>query len=249
MAARLRFRVALRALAPLALALAALAACGGGDGAGEAVAALPPVVAPGTWVVMGSSSAAGAGATEPGRSWVARLQADYAARSVSVANLAKGGTTTYAGLPAASRQVPGRPPPDPDGNVDAALARAPKLLLVSYPTNDTALGYSVEETVSNLLAIRAAAVAGGAGVIVLSTQPRAMITSELARLPQIDARLAQAVGPCFVAVREALATPSGQIDERYSAGDGVHVNDAGHALILERVRAVIDGGQCVRLAP
>jgi lysophospholipase L1-like esterase len=160
-------------------------------------------------------------------------------------NLAVGGHTTYSGLATQSQPVPGRPAPDPAGNVDAAIARDAKLVLVSFPTNDTAAGYGVDETVRNLLAIRDAARAQGVAVMILSTQPRALTASQLAMLPQIDARVSAAVGPCFVAVREVLAGPDAKLDPRYDSGDGVHPNDAGHALIEAQVRAVVDGGHCV----
>lgn len=227
-----------------AICLCPLVACGGGgDAAGDAAAKVPSV-APGAWVVIGSSTAAGAGAT-PGNSWAVRLLAAYAERPVQLINLAVGGSTTYAGLPTQSVSVPGRPAPDTAANVDAALAQGAKLMLVSYPSNDTALGYSVEETVNNLLAIRDAARSHDVAAMILSTQPRALSASQLALLPQIDARLSASVGPCFVAVREVLAGPDGKLDPRYDSGDGVHPNDAGHALIYERVRAVVDSKRCV----
>jgi acyl-CoA thioesterase-1 len=194
---------------------------------------------------MGSSTASGAGATA-GQSWVDRLKAGYAMRSVSIANIAKGGTTTYEGLPSSSIPVAGRPAPDPSSNVDAAIARSPKLVLVAYPTNDTAMGFTVDETVHNLLAIRSAAQAGGAAVIILSTQPAPFTPARLALLPQIDIRVAEAVGNCFVPVREALAAPNGTLSAAYDSGDGLHPNDAGHAVINARVASVIDSGLCVR---
>ena len=117
----------------------------------------------------------------------------------------------------------------------------------SYPSNDTALGYAVDETVRNLLAIRAEALARGATVVLLSTQPRALTPAHLAKMPQIDARLQAAAGDCFVELREALAGPDGRLAPAYDSGDGVHPNDAGHALIFQRVKALIDGGRCVRL--
>lgn len=239
--------------------VALLAACGGGGGdnppaapspsppapaPGPAPAPAVPLVAPGTWVVMGSSTATGAGATS--QSWVDRLKAGYASRSVSVANIAKGATMSYSGLPSSSTPVAGRPAPDPAANVDAAMALAPKLVLVSYPTNDTAFGYTADETVRNLLAIRSAVQARGAAVIMLSTQPAALTAGQLALLPQIDSRVSAEAGSCFVAVREALAAPDGTLHPAYDSGDGLHPNEAGHALIHSRVASVIDSGLCVR---
>lgn len=234
-----------------AVCVCLLVACGGGGGnasaSADTVAVHVPSVAPGAWVVIGSSSAAGAGAT-PGNGWASRVQAYYAEREVELVNLAVGGSTTYAGLSAQSDPVAGRPQPDTTANVDAALAQGAKLLLVSYPSNDTALGYSVDETVANLLAIRDAARSHDVAVMILSTQPRALPVSQLAMLAQIDARLSASVGSCFVAVREVLAGPDSRLDPRYDSGDGVHPNDAGHALIYEQVRAVVDSGRCVDTA-
>ena len=196
---------------------------------------------------MGSSTASGANARR--LSWATALQNSYASSMVSLFNIALGGSTTYAGLPASSLPVPGKPSPDPSSNVDAALQRLPALLLLSYPTNDTANDYSVDETVNNLLAIRAAANSRGTSVIIVSTQPRNMTPLQLARLPQIDARVSAAVLPCFVPVREALAGPDGKLSPLYDSGDGIHPNDAGHAVIHARVINLIDSGTCVRLAP
>jgi lysophospholipase L1-like esterase len=229
----------------VAIAATVLAACGG---AGSDATAAPASIPPGPWVILGSSTATGAGAT-PGHAWPEQLQASHASHATPLINLAKGGSTTYAGLGASGAPVPGRPEPDPAANVDAALARSPTLVLVAYPSNDTALGYGVDETVRNVLAMREAVLSRGVAVVVLSTQPRALPAAQLALLPQIDTRLAQAVGPCFVAVREALAGPAATLDARYDSGDGVHPNDAGHALIHDRVRRVLDGGGCVRFAP
>jgi len=104
----------------------------------------------------------------------------------------------------------------------------------------------VDETVHNLLTIRSAAPAKGISVIIVSTQPAALTAAQLAVLPQIDARMSAAVAPCFAAVREALAGPDGRLNPIYDSGDGLHPNDAGHAVIASKVEGVIDSGQCVR---
>lgn len=203
-----------------------------------------PLVAPGSWVVMGSSTALGAGAGT--LSWYQALQASYANIGVQFFNIARSGAATYQGLPTGTVVPPLRPQPDPTSNVTLALSFGPKLVVLGYPSNDTASGYPVDETVNHLLAIRQAARAGGAAVIVIGTQPRDLAPDLLSRLPQIDARLAAAVGPCFVAVREALAGADGKIAPAYDV-DGIHVNDAGHAVIHAKLREVIDSRQCVRV--
>lgn len=205
----------------------------------------PGSVVPGVWVAMGSSTAEGTGTSVPVTAWTARLQADVYAKGVTLNNLALSGATTYTGLPTSTPAVPDRPAPNGAYNIEAALAFSPKLVIIAYPTNDTSNDYTVSETVNNLLAIRAAALAQGVPVIVQGTQPRDLTEEQLALLPQIDEQLAGAIGPCFVEVRSALQGPTGQIRSIYSTGDGTHLNDAGHELIFNRIKSVLTSGQCV----
>jgi lysophospholipase L1-like esterase len=233
--------------------LTLLGACGGGAGT---TASTPTVAAPapvvqvkaGTWVVMGSSTAAGTGAPA-GKGWAALLGASYAAHGAQVANIARGGSVTYEGLSTSAAPVAGRPAPDPAANIDQALARRPVLLIVSYPTNDTAAGYGVDEIVNNLLAIRAQALAAGVPVLVTSTQPRNLSDAQLARMRTIDQRLAASVGACFVEVRAALAGADGRLAPGYDSGDGVHPNEAGHGVIAAQVSENLKTERCVRVAP
>jgi lysophospholipase L1-like esterase len=225
-----------------------LSACGGGGSGGPVPPEPVPVVAPGTWVVMGSSSAAGQGATA-GQSWAVTLAAAHAGRGVTLRNIARGGTLTPMARPAAAPAPADRPAPDAAVNVDTALAPRPALLLLSFPTNDTAAGYPADETVGHLRVIRQAAAAAQVPVLVLGTQPRdAFTTTQRATLAEIDRQLAAATGPCFVPLFEALADAQGAIRPEFAAGDGIHLNDAGHAVVRQRVQAVLDGGRCVRLS-
>lgn len=257
MTTRLQFVLSTTAMRAVAVALvaSALTACGGGGSSGSMPAPLPapaptlPVVKdvkPGVWVVMGSSSAAGAGAPV-GKGWVDLLQVSLRDRGAQFANIAKGGTTTYHGMSASAQAVAGRPAPNLDGNVDQALSRNPVVLVVSYPTNDTALGYGVDETVNNILAIRAAALARDVAVVVLSTQPRNLSNEQLAKLAEIDSRLSARTGPCFVEVRTHLAGPDGRLATVNDAGDGVHPSAAGHAVIAAKVDATIQSGACLKI--
>ncbi len=199
----------------------------------------------GAWVVLGSSTAAGNGAPA-GQGWVSLLEAAFRPAGVSIRNLAVAGTVTYHARPNSTALSFSRPSPKAQTNVDAALALSPTMLLLAYPSNDTARGYSVEETVGNLLAIRQISLAKGVPVLVLSTQPRNLSTEQRGSLSLIDQQLRAAVGPCFVAVNERLATPDGLLQSTYDSGDGVHPNAAGHRLIADQVQAVINGGKCVR---
>lgn len=202
---------------------------------------------PGIWVVMGSSTAAGTGAPR-GKGWAALLGSAYAPSGAEVVNIAKRGAVTYRGLSTNAIRVTRRPTPDRGANIDAALARKPVLLILSYPTNDTAFGYSADETVNNLLAIRAQAQAAGVAVVVISTQPRDLNDDRLTQLRAIDDRLSASIGACFVAVRQALEGADGRLAPKYDAGDGVHLTKAGHALIAGRLTELIQSERCVRVA-
>lgn len=236
----------------LAALMATVLGCGGGGGnaAAPAPVVIPPVaqVNAGTWVVMGSSTAAGAGAPS-GKGWVALVSGAFAARGAQVVNLARGGSVTYEGLGAGAPRVQGRPAPDPAINIDQALSRKPVLLILSYPANDTAKGYGTDETVNNLLAIRSQALAAGVPVLVTSSQPRNLSDGQLAQLRAIDERMAAQVGGCFVDVRQALAGGGGRLPFQYDSGDGVHPNEAGHSVIFSRVAETINSEKCVRMKP
>lgn len=230
------------------LLLGTMTACGGGadSEAADASVVIPPVakIDPGTWVVMGSSTAAGAGAPT-GKGWVASLAQSYAGQGVQVANIAKGGTVTYEGLSTATASVAGRPAANPAINIDQALSRKPVLLIVSYPANDTAHGYSADETVRNLLAIRSQALAAGVPVVMTSSLPRNLTATQLSRLRAIDERLAANVGPCLVDIRQPLAAADGRLAAAYDSGDGVHPNESGHLIIANQVKQLIDSKKCV----
>ena len=220
-----------RALLAVLTALVALTGCGGGGSASGSTD---------TWVVLGSSTAAGAGATSPGLAWAARLQAEASAAGAAIDNRARSGTVTWQAMPAGATRPAGRPATIASMDIDAVLATRPALLVLAFPTNDTLQGYPAEETVANLGALRRRALDAGTAVVVLSTQPRNdASTSRRATFRAIDAAMATEAGACFVAVRTALEDDSGGLSTGFDSGDGVHPNDAGHALIHERLRAVV----------
>jgi len=233
---------------------AALAACGGGGSAGTAPASPAPgvpvsppqSVAKGGWVVMGSSTASGKGAPE-GKGWVNVVGTVYANRLTEIANLATPGSVTYQGLSSASTPPAGRPAPDPARNIDQALSRKPVVLFLAYPSNDVLSGYSNDEVVNNLLAIRSAARANQVAVLVLSIQPRQVNDAQRAQLLNIHARLATAVGPCYVDIYSKLSTAGGLLLPQYDSGDGIHPNETGHQVIAATVQQVVDSGKCVVL--
>jgi acyl-CoA thioesterase-1 len=242
-------------LLPL-LTFSFLAACGGGGGSSSPISSAQPPSAPssgtappytvrsGVWVVMGSSTAAGNGAP-PDKGWVAVLGQTLSDRGIQVVNIARAGTVTYNGLSSSTAPTPNRPAPDAALNIDQALSRKPVALMLAYPTNDTGLGYSLDETVNNLMAIRATALASSVPVMVLSTQPRNLPDAQRATLKDINVRLASEVGPCFVNVYDSLAGPDGRLLPSYDSGDGTHPNEAGHRVIATIMQTAIENAKCI----
>lgn len=223
----------------LALAAAAclLVACGGGSTADAPASA---------WAVLGSSTAAGVGAT-PGKGWVALLSASAASRGVQVRNFSRSGSVTYHALPAAAARPGARPATDPAQDIDEVMLGRPTLVILAFPSNDAVAGYAATETVANLLAIRRRALDGGAAALVQSSQPRDSATdAQRAAMRDADSALAQSLGECFVDVHPPLADSQDHIAAAYAAGDGVHLNDAGHELIFERVNLALAAGLCAR---
>jgi lysophospholipase L1-like esterase len=85
--------------------------------------------------------------------------------------------------------------------------------------------------------------------LVLSTQPRVgLSTAQQATLEATDREAATRFGACFVPLRAGLAGPDGAPAAAYSAGDGIHLNAAGHAWVQARVAEVLLGNRCVRLS-
>jgi lysophospholipase L1-like esterase len=193
-----------------------------------------PAVAPGAWSVIGSSTAAGTGSSWP---WVSQVAQTYQPAGVSIYNLAISGSLTSDGLPTSSSP----------GNITAAMNRGSRLVLVSYPSNDVHWNYSTDTIVANLRTMRTYAQQRGASVITLSQQPRnSLSAAQRAQQVAIDDRVAAEVGPCFVAIRQALSAPDGTLARQYDSGDGLHPNDAGHSLIASRVTSLIESGTCVQ---
>jgi lysophospholipase L1-like esterase len=230
----------LRRFAAAAGLLLGLLGCGGG-------AETPAATAPERWTVLGSSTAAGVGAS-PGQGWAALLTARVAPNAVAVDNASRSGAVTYLALPAATPRPAGRPATDAALDIDTLLANRPRLVILAFPTNDAMAGYAASETIANLTLLRARAQAQGAAVLVLSSQPRNDASpGQREVMRAVDQALGQAVGPCFVDVSGGLADADGRIAAAYSAGDGVHLNDAGHRWMFERVFAALTAGSCVRL--
>jgi lysophospholipase L1-like esterase len=201
-------------------------------------------------VVLGSSSAAGEGASSSSRGWVSLLSSsleDVVATEWSSRNLAQGGYTTSELLPGSGS----------NGNIDDALELEPDLVVVALAgSNDLSAGTSESEFLARLTMLRETAQAAGVPVFFLSTAPKDLGTSEREALRDWGEAMAERFSacwapgrdaeysPCFVDVFAPLANSSLGIDSDYNAGDGIHLNDAGHQMIFEAARDVVTDYVC-----
>lgn len=191
------------------------------------------------WLVMGSSSAFGAGASSYDNSWAGQLQSIAAEFGAEVVNIARGGYTTYQALSTRCNVASDRPQPDSAHNVDLAIELGADLVILSFPSNDAASNYSAEETAYNLLYLRAALAAEQVPLLVLGAQPRNMATSKQRLLVELDNLLKPRFSPCLVELYPLLVDNTGNLASRFDSGDGVHLNDAGHQIIFDQLQAVL----------
>lgn len=191
-----------------------------------------------TVVVIGSSTAAGTGASSPAASWVGLLRSYLQSQDpeVQVVNLAVGGYTTYNVMPTGYIPPTGRPQPVPANNITMALAYKPWLIVVNLPSNDVTSGFTTAEIMANYAVIVAAAQAQNVPIWITTTQPR-----NLPAQAQRDQQLAIAnltmstYGSYAIDVWNGLAATDGTILPEFNAGDGIHLNDLGHAFIFGQV--------------
>ncbi len=187
------------------------------------------------WVVMGSSSAFGAGASSYANSWAGKLTEYANAQGIEVFNIARGGYTTYHALNSDCEVNAARFQPDANHNINKALAFAPDLVVLSFPSNDAAMGYSAQETAYNLLMMREQLAQEKVATVLIGAQPRNMPAAKQRLLTQLDTLLQERMPACLVQVYEPLVDSGGNLAIAFNAGDGVHVNDAGHAIIYQRL--------------
>ena len=189
-------------------------------------------------VVIGSSTAAGTGASPFDSAWVNRYDAYLKTLHPDnqVINLAKGGCLTYHVLPTGSKVASKRPHPDTLRNITQALSLLPDAIIANLPSNDAAAGYGVREQLANFETIALAAWEVGVPIWFSTTQPRDFSSDKIALQFMVRDSILRRFPERSINFWDDLASPNGHIDARVSAGDGIHVNNTGHGLLFERVR-------------
>ena len=188
-------------------------------------------------VVLGSSTAQGTGASTYANSWVGRFTTYVQSLNAAnvVTNLAVGGYGTNQVMPTGSNvgEVP-------DHNITKALTYNPNLIILNMPSNDAASGMSIANTMSNFRTIINTALNAHVTIWVSTTQPRNLGTAGQNLLRETKDSLYAQFGSKVIDFYTTIALSDFSIDPTYNSGDGIHLNDAGHLVLFNRVKARFD---------
>ncbi|MDF2192138.1 SGNH/GDSL hydrolase family protein [Paraflavitalea sp. CAU 1676] len=203
-------------------------------------------------VAIGSSTTAGTGAWPPESSWVGRFIQYYKIQqgiASDVYNLGSPGATCYRGMPGSYTPPPFREAPDPARNVTKAvqlLAGLPDpaqgVIIVGYPSNGY-YDFTIPEIMQCLQVIYDSATRLGNRCFISTTQPRTdggFGTSVMKRkFADIKDSIINRFGTAHtINFWDGFINPADStIKPEFSAGDNVHMNNDGHQLLFERVKA------------
>ncbi|MCB9059530.1 MAG: T9SS type A sorting domain-containing protein [Calditrichae bacterium] len=204
----------------------------------------PPVV-----VVLGSSTAYGKWADPMAtESWVAQYRSHMESSfpGAVVINLGVPGYTTYDILPD-GYYVPHRGEyVNETTNISAALTYSPTAILINLPSNDAYWasigydGYDVSDQLTNYSIVLSEA--GDIPVWISTTQPRNLNQAGRNDLIAMRDATFSAFGDKAVDFWNGIADPSGFILSQYQGWDpdngyfdGIHLNNAGHDILTNRM--------------
>lgn len=192
--------------------------------------------------VIGSSTAAGGGATTFDSSWVGRTQLYYKklGQLTTYHDIAWSGSTTWNGMPTSfvfpsGVTIPPLDTPHRADNVTRILQLGSDVVVVAYPTNDLQNGYGLTQYMSNLRIIYDSVVNVGKTCYVTTTQPRDDASPAIRQLflKGKDSILAEFPGRALDFWTPVVDPSTLGILAQYSAGDDIHLNNAGHAVIAQ----------------
>jgi lysophospholipase L1-like esterase len=198
--------------------------------------------------VIGSSTSAGEGASSTAKGWVSLLSKSLEASvegEFTSNNLSVGGYSSDDLMPDGS-----------SGNIDDAIDRDPNLILVALAgSNDLSAGTSKSQFLSRLSAIRERGEEARIPVFILTTAPKDLSNDEQEELQDWADTIQDEFGtcwtpgspqhsPCVIDVFEPLANSGLGVRSEFSAGDGIHLNDTGHAEIARLTEAIVKPYVC-----
>lgn len=201
-------------------------------------------------VVLGSSTAAGTGASTPANSWVGKMTSYYNKNGsdgvdTTVVNLSMGGNHSYSIVPSGFTPPPGRPFTDDSRNITAALAQSPDVIIVNLPSNDafyasngTWTNYTIKETMDNFRLVESLARAAHVPIFFATAQPRNLNTEYRDTLRRTKDSIIAGFGVSrTIDFWTDLTETDGSnlMLASVNSGDGVHVNNLGHNFLYTRV--------------
>jgi lysophospholipase L1-like esterase len=195
-------------------------------------------------VVLGSSTAEGEAARPLSNAWANRYR-DYLQSSnpgSELFNLAIGGFTTFNVMP--SGYVPPSPwntseyAPVNTNNITYALALQPTLIIINLPTNDCASYIPVSVQMNNYERIIAEAGAHNVPVWITSPQGRNVDQAGRSLLLQLRAATEAYYPDRVIDFWTDLADSVGFILPEFNF-DNTHLNNAGHAVLYDRVVSTV----------
>lgn len=189
--------------------------------------------------ILGSSTAAGTGPTNVNNAWV-WMYRDYLTQldtRYEVINYALGGTTTYNILPTGTA-IPSNVnrTVDTERNITKALAQNPNGIIINMPSNDAASNYPALKQMANYKLIQNTATAQNVPIFVASPQPRNFQNpTQLAIQLEMRKLIDDEFNSNSFDFWSELAMPNGDINPLYNSGDGIHLNNAGHQILLKKI--------------
>ncbi len=203
-----------------------------------------------TWVVLGSSTAEGAGASVKDSAWVTRLQT-YLTRyqGMKVINLGKGGITSFHIMPGHSANESLVFQPDTSLNIDRALSFQPRGIIVNMPSNDAANYIDAHSQMENFRTIQRMTLAAGSEFWITTSQPRNFGDPKQISIQQeIRDSILHNFGMHAIDLFTPLADSMSWLLPHFGSGDGIHLNDQGHKLIFQSVVAhIFPQPQCAEI--
>ena len=190
-------------------------------------------------VVLGSSTAAGAGPSTQDSAWVWRYQ-DFIFQNdtrMRATNLAQGGFTTYNILPSGTEIPEGiNQSINEQRNVTMARSLNPNAVIINLPSNDAANNYSVDDQLRNYSFMTDSLDVDSIVYWIATTQPRNNFNDDRVQI-QLDMR--DSTFSIFqdraINFWDGFETEANGLDPAFDSGDGVHMNDAGHLELFLRV--------------
>ncbi len=189
--------------------------------------------------ILGSSTAAGVGASVYDSSWVGRVDSFYRVTNNvinSTVNLAISGGTPYIAMPDGYVPPAGRPNPNVTHNITKIMTYNPDVLIISFVSNGYS-SYSFAEIKFTLETIRNIALDAGKTVFVTTSQPRTDFgTAARQKLKDVKDSIVKWFGVFSINFYDSIVDPiTLGIKAEYNSGDNIHLNDAGHAVLFRQV--------------